>query len=103
MEFRVLGSFEVTDGAQYVELRRAKPLVVLAMLVLHPNQVVSLVRGALTVGLPLGLLGLVTVAVHRETGNHPTDGTSPADPPRTDPARSWPVNPRDNRPIRRFG
>lgn len=41
MEFRILGRFEVTDGGTVVELHRAKLRTLLAMLVVHPNQVVS--------------------------------------------------------------
>lgn len=40
-EFRILGTLEVTDGVRSVDLHRPKPLALLAMLVLHANQVVS--------------------------------------------------------------
>jgi DNA-binding SARP family transcriptional activator len=40
-EFRILGTLEVTDGVRSVDLHRPKPLALLAMLLLHPNQVVS--------------------------------------------------------------
>ena len=41
VEFRILGSLQVTDGERSVELRRPKPRALLAVLLLHPNQVVS--------------------------------------------------------------
>jgi len=41
MEFRILGSVEVWDGAQQLDLRGSKPRALLAVLLLHANQVVS--------------------------------------------------------------
>ncbi|MDQ4134154.1 MAG: winged helix-turn-helix domain-containing protein [Actinomycetota bacterium] len=41
LEFRILGTLEVADGGRSIDLRRAKPRAVLAMLVLQPNQTVS--------------------------------------------------------------
>ena len=41
LDFRVLGLLEVNDGSQLVELRSAKVRALLAMLLLHHNQVVS--------------------------------------------------------------
>jgi DNA-binding SARP family transcriptional activator len=41
MEFRILGSFEVWDGARQIEVRGAKRRAVLALLVLHANEVVG--------------------------------------------------------------
>ena len=44
VEFGILGTLELTSGGRPVALPRAKPRAVLAMLVLHPNQVVSVDR-----------------------------------------------------------
>ncbi|MGH9164135.1 MAG: BTAD domain-containing putative transcriptional regulator [Acidimicrobiales bacterium] len=41
VEFRILGSLGVSDGPRSIEPRRAKPRAVLAVLLLHANQVVS--------------------------------------------------------------
>jgi DNA-binding SARP family transcriptional activator len=41
MEFRILGSVEVWDGAQRLDLGGSKPRGLLAVLLLHANQVVS--------------------------------------------------------------
>jgi DNA-binding SARP family transcriptional activator/tetratricopeptide (TPR) repeat protein len=41
MEFRILGPVEVWDGAQRLDLGGAKPRALLAMLLLHADQVVS--------------------------------------------------------------
>jgi DNA-binding SARP family transcriptional activator len=41
MEYRVLGPFEVLDGDRAVELGGEKPRALLAILLLHRNQVVS--------------------------------------------------------------
>ncbi len=41
MEFRILGPVEVWDGAQRLDLGGSKPRALLAVLLLHPNQVVS--------------------------------------------------------------
>jgi DNA-binding SARP family transcriptional activator len=41
MEFRILGPVEVWDGAQRLDLGGSKPCALLAVLLLHPNQVVS--------------------------------------------------------------
>ena len=41
VEFRILGSLEITDGDRSVALRRAKPRALLAFLLLQPNQVVA--------------------------------------------------------------
>jgi DNA-binding SARP family transcriptional activator len=41
MEFRILGGFEVWDGARQVDLRGAKRRALLAFLVLHANEVVG--------------------------------------------------------------
>jgi DNA-binding SARP family transcriptional activator/tetratricopeptide (TPR) repeat protein len=41
MEFRILGPVEVWDGAQQLDLRGSKPRALLAVLLVHGNQVVS--------------------------------------------------------------
>jgi DNA-binding SARP family transcriptional activator len=41
MEFRILGSFEVWDGARQIDVRGAKRRALLALLVLHANEVVG--------------------------------------------------------------
>jgi DNA-binding SARP family transcriptional activator/tetratricopeptide (TPR) repeat protein len=41
MEFRILGPVEVWDGARRLDLRGSKPRALLAVLLLHANQVVS--------------------------------------------------------------
>jgi DNA-binding SARP family transcriptional activator len=41
MEFRILGSLEVWDGARQIDVRGAKRRAVLALLVLHANEVVG--------------------------------------------------------------
>ena len=41
MEYRILGPFEVRAGGQLVELGGAKPRALLAILLLHRNEVVS--------------------------------------------------------------
>lgn len=41
MDFRILGRLEVVDGGVDVAPRRAQPRVVLAMLLLHPNEVLT--------------------------------------------------------------
>lgn len=41
MEFRILGALEVSDEGRLVEVRPTKLRVLLAMLLLHPNEVVS--------------------------------------------------------------
>lgn len=41
MDFGILGTLELTSGGTSVALPRAKPRAVMAMLLLHPNQVVS--------------------------------------------------------------
>ncbi len=40
-QFRILGTLEVIDGLRSLDLHRPKPLALLAMLLLHPNHVVS--------------------------------------------------------------
>ncbi|HWC11838.1 MAG TPA: BTAD domain-containing putative transcriptional regulator [Acidimicrobiales bacterium] len=40
LELRILGPLDVTDGERFADLRRPKPRAVLAVLLLHPNQVV---------------------------------------------------------------
>ncbi len=44
MEFRILGPLEVLDGKQPVPLKGAKPRALLAVLLLHANEVVSNAR-----------------------------------------------------------
>ncbi len=44
MEFRILGPLEVLDGEQPVPLKGAKPRALLAVLLLHANEVVSNAR-----------------------------------------------------------
>jgi DNA-binding SARP family transcriptional activator len=41
MEFRILGPVEVWDGTQRLDLGGSKPRALLAVLLLHANQVVS--------------------------------------------------------------
>jgi DNA-binding SARP family transcriptional activator len=41
VEFRILGTLDVVDGERSVKFPRAKPRALLAMLVVHANQVVS--------------------------------------------------------------
>jgi len=44
VQFRLLGTLEAQDGERRVELGRPKQRVVLAVLLVHANQVVSLDR-----------------------------------------------------------
>lgn len=44
MQFRILGPVEVLDGQRLVELGRPKQRVLLAVLLVHANQVVALDR-----------------------------------------------------------
>ena len=44
MDFRILGPLEVNDDGQALTLGAAKQQVVLAALLLHPNEVVSMSR-----------------------------------------------------------
>src|SRR5262245_10054294 len=44
MEFRILGSFEVRSGGETLALRGGKPRALLAVLLLHRNEVVSFDR-----------------------------------------------------------
>ena len=44
MEFRILGPLEVISDGQALDLGGAKPRALLAVLLLNPNQVVSLDR-----------------------------------------------------------
>ena len=41
MDFRILGPFEVADGDELLELRGSRQRELLAMLLLHPNEIVS--------------------------------------------------------------
>jgi hypothetical protein len=41
MEFRILGPLEVWDGGREVSLGGRKPRALLALLLLHPNEIVA--------------------------------------------------------------